>query len=571
MHRLESRRLLAAGTLDPSFAGDGIATVPQFEPSIRSFDVAVQDDGKTVVVGMRGYVARFNFDGTPDSSFGDGGMTQTSFFVNSAVAIDTSGRIVVGGEGGDEGGEFGVARLMPDGSPDTSFGEDGEKTFGIRATIGVEGNSFLEDVALQNDGKIVAVGSNTNGFFSNNDDFAVARLNPNGSLDDSFDGDGKATIAFGREDVANAVAIDYSGNSASNPNYGKIVMVGSTGTDEFQKIAMARLNTDGTLDTSFGTGGRKTVTHGAYAAATGILIDPDGSYVISGDTAVSSTFHRDFFLWRSTPGITGSFFNDTDMGGNDRAGEVIRLAGGGYAVGGSSGLGASLTRLAVAVYDAAGELDTNFVNGGKIITNGTETGNSSFAFDGGLAVGPGRRFVLTGGKQFTTARYLDSGANLVVAGLIDPQASEEGPEPASFIVGRLEHLPVITRVYFSISGTATLGADYILDGMTVPEFGNPYVDIPAGASYTDVTLTPIDDSLAEGSERATFTIVPEASYEIGVPSEATIFIADNDVASFNTIDGRSIPPISPATLFGQLSDTDDVSIGVNIFDASDMN
>src|SRR5207248_2604425 len=73
--------------------------------------------------------------------------------------------------------------------------------------------------------------------------------------------------------------------------------------------------------------------------------------------------------------------------------------------------------------------------------------------------------------------------------------------------------------------------DYDVSGMFIPKYlqiGTPYVDILAGQSYTEVTLTPRDDTTAEGTETAIFTVLPNANYEVGTPSASNIVIADND-------------------------------------------
>lgn len=123
-------------------------------------------------------------------------------------------------------------------------------------------------------------------------------------------------------------------------------------------------------------------------------------------------------------------------------------------------------------------------------------------------------------------------------GTLNTKASEQGPKSTALIVGRTERLSVPTRVYLSITGTATAPAsvrrtdsDYTMDGVTFPIFprgGTPYVDIPANQTFVLVTLTARDDAVAEGSETASFDILPSALYDLGTPAGTTITIADND-------------------------------------------
>ena len=212
--------------------------------------MALQGDGKIVVVGDAGgggafALARYNPNGSLDPSFsGDGRQTTDfgDFGVARGVALQ-GGKIVAVGIG--DAGDFALARYNPNGSLDPSFSGDGKQTtdFG--------GSDEASGVALQGDGKIVAVGRDGPG------DFALARYNPNGSLDTSFSGDGKQTTDFGDFDGANGVALQ--GN-------GKIVVVGVGGTGNF---ALARYNPNGSLDPSFSGDGRQTTDFGGAATGRG--------------------------------------------------------------------------------------------------------------------------------------------------------------------------------------------------------------------------------------------------------------------------------------------------------------
>src|SRR6185295_4666277 len=132
--------------------------------------------------------------------------------------------------------DFALVRYNTDGSLDTSFSGDGRQRTHFASCAVANG------VALQGDGKIVAVGQIGG-------DFALARYNPNGSLDTSFSGDGKQTTDFlGGRDGAGAVALVGDGN---------IVAVGSARGTVSSNIALARYNPDGSLDTTFSGDGRQ--------------------------------------------------------------------------------------------------------------------------------------------------------------------------------------------------------------------------------------------------------------------------------------------------------------------------
>lgn len=154
-----------------------------------------------------------------------------------------------------------------------------------------------------------------------------------------------------------------------------------------------------------------------------------------------------------------------------------------------------------------------------------------------IAYGPWRRLVVAGGSGFSAVRLFDTGANLVYAFSLDPNAAEDGLNPASFFIYRLERLSTPTRVYFYVGGTArypggvlAASRDYSMVNLATPPvtIGTPYVDILANETYAIATLNPNDDALAEPAETATFSIIPNTNYEVGTPSKATLSIADND-------------------------------------------
>ena len=167
------------------------------------------------------------------------------------MAIQANGKIVAVGEDGD--GEFALARYNPDGSLDPSFSGDGKQTTAITGFTADEANA----VVLQADGKIVAVGGSRVEEFG---DFALARYNPDGSLDPSFSGDGKQEPNLGFPDFANGAAIQADG---------KIIAVGLAGGElDSQDFALARLNVDGSLDASFSGDGEQRTEFGGFGART---------------------------------------------------------------------------------------------------------------------------------------------------------------------------------------------------------------------------------------------------------------------------------------------------------------
>jgi len=224
------------GSLDSSFDGDGKVTTDIDGGYESVAALSLQSDGKIVVLGG-GSLLRYNPDGSLDDTFGSAGKADIDF--GADLAIQHDGKIVVGGSVLDEVNQhsdspydFALARYNPDGSLDTSFGEGGEV---VTAGFSV---SHVRALELQNDGKIVLAGM----FEDDEDytDFALARYSPDGSLDDSFSGDGKMITGLtGGDDIASDVAVQPDG---------KIVVAGHA---DYWGAVLVRYNPDGSRDTVF--------------------------------------------------------------------------------------------------------------------------------------------------------------------------------------------------------------------------------------------------------------------------------------------------------------------------------
>jgi uncharacterized delta-60 repeat protein len=267
----------AAGDLDPSFDSDGKVTTDFGSPVDESYGVAIQPDGKIVVAGLKGgaksdfALARYNRDGSLDTSFDSDGKVTTDFGspVDQAigVAIQPDGRIVAAGTSnqGATGNDFALARYDVDGTLDTSFDSDGKVTTDFGSPV-----DEVRGVAMRRRGEIVAVGWSNQG--ATGDDFALARYNVDGTLDTSFDSDGKVTTNFGSPvDQAFGVAIEPDRD---------IVAAGWSNGD----FALARYDVDGSLDTSFDTDGKVTTDFGSAldVGSAGVAIQPNGRIVAAG-------------------------------------------------------------------------------------------------------------------------------------------------------------------------------------------------------------------------------------------------------------------------------------------------
>ena len=213
------------GSLDTTFDFDGIVKTTLGDQISWGYAVAIQNDGKIVITGISGNILsnhltilRYNTDGSLDNTFDSDGKVVanlgTDYDGGNAIAIQADGKIVIGGYYEDNADDdFAVARYNTDGSPDSSFDHDGFviTSFGL---FGDVGNS----VEIQSEGKIVVSGYSAVG--GTNNYFALARYKINGSLDSTFDTDGKVLTLFGPD-------FD-TGYDAALQSDGKIVVVGSS-------------------------------------------------------------------------------------------------------------------------------------------------------------------------------------------------------------------------------------------------------------------------------------------------------------------------------------------------------
>lgn len=334
------------GSLDTSFDGDGLVLTDVSDGNEDVANgVAVQPDGKIVVVGRStdpvtgGYgfaVARYNPNGSLDTGFGGDGTVLTDFGTGGAqeafaVAVRADGKIVAVGMGG---AEVAVARYNADGSPDTGFGGDGEVT-----TAFAGGSATAFDVALLPADKIVVAGRAGYNYPANASDFAVARYNADGSLDTGFDGDGRVTTAFAEADVAGGVKVQSDG---------KVVVAGSSAFD----FALARYNTNGSLDSGFDGDGKVTTDFGTGTldGSSDVEVQSDGKIVAAGISQTEfavARYHTDGSL-DSGFGTGGKVATDVYFGFFDTASAVALQSDGKIVLAGNTGDDRGLVRYQVA-------------------------------------------------------------------------------------------------------------------------------------------------------------------------------------------------------------------------------
>lgn len=373
----------AAGDLDPSF-GSGGKVLTDFGSlsSAGAAAVARQPNGTIIAAGtveLSGNfdfaLARYNRDGSLDSSFGSGGKVTTEFEsfnvdVARAVAVAPNGKIIAAGLSGPGPGShfasFALARYNADGSLDPSFGSGGK----VLTEFGGLSSAGVAAIALQANGKIVAVGTTDVG---GSEDFALVRYDQDGSLDSTFGAGGKVLTDFGNgsSDVAEAVALQ--------PN-GRIVAAGVSGAGASDDFALARYKRDGSLDASFGSGGEVLTDFGNSNrdVATAVALEPTGAIVAAGfstTTAGGSDVSTDFALARFNhdgsldPSFGTSGRVLTDFGSQTAEARGVLTQRNGKIVAAGSTSSSLDSDFALARYKHDGSLDPSFGSGGKVLTD----------------------------------------------------------------------------------------------------------------------------------------------------------------------------------------------------------
>ncbi|MDX2128336.1 MAG: T9SS type A sorting domain-containing protein [Chloroherpetonaceae bacterium] len=364
--------------LDLSFGNNGVG-YHQFGNNDRFYAVAVQADGKIVAVGetITGsfssnlIVGRFLSNGEFDNSFGTGGKVFFNFGeqdIARDILIDIDGKILIAGKMNDK---FGVLRLKPDGTLDSSFGSNGAVILN-QSDLTHEARSM----AIQPDGKIVVAGG-TPTFL--NEIFCVVRLTSKGDLDETFSSDGRAVYGFGGfDDVARKVLVHQVEGQL------KITVIGSSTINGNADYAVVRFKEDGTLDESLaGTGALRFPFENGNEFGRSAVILENGDLIIVGD--VLSTTASRIGMMRLKPngelnenfGNSGRKFLENNTNWSNFYPQKLRRNGnklmiGGH-VSGSFGLDWFLYQI-----NEDGNLDESFGNSGVITTN---FGASEYAND----------------------------------------------------------------------------------------------------------------------------------------------------------------------------------------------
>jgi uncharacterized delta-60 repeat protein len=284
-------RLLADGNFDSSFGTNSAVktAVGSGDDEIKS--LALQPDGKIVAAGFSTSggiahyaAARYSSSGVLDAGFSTDGKVVTAVGTTdeaNAVAVQPDGKIILAGKSLINGKyDFSLVRYKTDGSLDSTFNASSNVTTSIRAN-----NDEVRALAIQDDGKIVVAGSSEDS--DSTGDFALARYNANGTLDNSFSSDGRLVTDVGTDSYAAGVAIQKDG---------KILVAGADDPGvSAVRAALARYLPNGTTDSQFGANGI-----GYYALpqlsdnyVNALALQPNGRIVVAGK-AVNGTDVKQF-------------------------------------------------------------------------------------------------------------------------------------------------------------------------------------------------------------------------------------------------------------------------------------
>ncbi|WP_375478733.1 DUF4347 domain-containing protein [uncultured Nostoc sp.] len=406
--------ILAPGNLDTTF-GIGGKVITDIGGSDTAYSVAIQADGKIVVVGEtynsngNFAVARYNPNGSLDSSFGNSGKAITDFANQSdraySVTIQPDGKILTAGiTYNDNQTDAALVRYNSNGSLDTTFGNGG------KVVTNFEGkNEWIKSIAVQPNSKIVVGGYLNPNDGSLNNDFILIRYNSDGSLDTSFGNGGRilTSISDGQDGIASILI---------QPD-GKIVVTGNAmnNNGDINSI-LARYNSNGSIDTNFGTNG-KVITDfpGRYDFGNSVALQSDGKIVVAGSTGEIGS-NGDFALARyNSDGTLDANFGSggkvvTDISSNDAGQSLAILQNGKIVVSGFTQNGSDRRDFALAVYNSNGSLDTSFGDSGKVIT----PVSSSYFQNTAVAVQSDGKIVVSGSDNgnFLVTRYEAPSNNL---------------------------------------------------------------------------------------------------------------------------------------------------------------
>ncbi|MET0752910.1 MAG: hypothetical protein ABWZ66_06035 [Pyrinomonadaceae bacterium] len=536
-------RYMTDGALDTTFDSDGRVDT-NFGTASYGQAVAIQADGKIVVAGLTGgsgiddfALARYNADGSPDTSFDTDGILLTDFGAKSidganALVIQPDGGIVAAGYGvatDRTDGDFALARYTTTGALDTTFDADGKTT----ADIG-SGRSAAQAVVVQPDGKIIAAGYSENG--DETRDFALVRYTVSGGLDQTFGSGGKLVTDFRNDDAAYALALQPDG---------KIIAAGISSIKGDEVFALARYTSEGALDTTFGEGGKLRLLIGDFNGASSVAVQPDGNIIVAGYTSVKGQYN--FLVARLTATgeldttFDGDGYAETDFNGFDDRVNGISLQSDGKIVAAGSSYSGANNDFAVARYNTDGSLDTTFDTDGKTTTdfNGNNDDGNAVAiqYDGKIVVAgqagalilPGSKAVKAGKAQLGGGNDTDFGlVRYTTTGALDETFDTDGKITTDFAGGRDSANSIVIQ-----PGGRILAAGYASTGFTEVSPSGTNTGFDFGLARYEMQTGALDTSFGTGGKQMQdITGTEDIAYAVKLDPFGNIVVAGVSDALF---------------------------------------
>lgn len=286
-------RFNSDGSVDSTFGNGG--HVGGF--TLRGAALVLQPDGKILLTGSN-TLARFDSNGQFDTTFGTGGVSVMPFSSAAAIALQSDGKILIASApianpGSIIGGT--IVRFNPNGTLDKTFGLFGQvASIASGGVFDTSGTALVASIVLQADGKFIVAGAITSKLInppgSISTGFGLVRYNPNGSIDTSFGTRGGVLTNSGSNPNATAFALAIQSN-------GDVIAAGQAGSS----LALSRYTSAGKLDTTFGLGGTVTTSLGSNPSAiSSLALQSDGKIVAAGSilSADNAGFHAQAALLR---------------------------------------------------------------------------------------------------------------------------------------------------------------------------------------------------------------------------------------------------------------------------------
>ncbi len=501
------------GTLDASFGNGGIVITDFGSTYEYIIGMVITATGQIIAGGsnsLNGYgqflLAGYTAAGVPDPTFGNNGIVTTDFnSVRSqiyALALQPDGKVVAAGIAG---GNFGLTRYNPDGSPDLSFNFTGQ------TTTHFSGLDWAKSVVIASNGKIYAGGESYDASFIPH--YRVARYNVDGSLDLTFNsGSGSVYQVIG------ATSYDYLTNIRLQ-NDGKIIASGTTSFQGNGDMALTRINTDGTIDNSFGTSGNGIVIADFNSGSDEndfLVIQQDDKIVTGGYNYSPVMPSYAFSCFRFNPdgtpdagfGVNGSFI-DFVPGSSNSYNALFQQADGKLLAENESNYGTS-NKVYLSRFNADGTPDNAFGQNGKYLLAPTYYGSSYFQPDGRLLY---FGYSPTNNGDVALSRYNSDGSTDATFGTGGTVTSDfGGSESATAALVQPDGKIIVSGYTRNNSGSDGLVARYNPDGSVDGSFGtNGYVaiDLETEDFFQAIAIAP-DGKIVLGGYG--YTYPPDFSY-----------------------------------------------------------